>query len=62
MRAENKNEKGESWMEQILKLAQHCFILTSTMLILNGTLYPLNWFAAFARNICGLGKKDRVWD
>ena len=31
--------------------------LTSTMLILNGALYPLNWFAAFARNICGLRKR-----
>ena len=41
-------------MEQILKLAQQSLILTSTMLILNGALYPLNWFAAFARNICGL--------
>ena len=36
--------------------------LTSTMLILNGALYPLNWFAAFARNICGLRKRSRVWD
>ena len=47
-------------MEQILKLAQHCFILSSAMLILNGALYPLNWFAAFARNICGLRKKMRL--
>ena len=59
---ENRIEKSESWMEQILKLAQQCLILTSTMLILNGALYPLNWFAAFARNICGLRKRSRVWD
>ena len=55
----------------ILSFQEHCqnwlssssvSEVTSTMLILNGALYPLNWFAAFARNICGLRKRSRVWD
>ena len=45
-------------MEQILKLAQQCLILTSTMLILNGALYPLNWFAAFTRKYLWFKKEN----